>query len=252
MRWARLPEITAARPTVLPADRSVPRVMRMPPTPRAMTALTEEILRMFMMLSKFKKLVLTMPITTTTARSTRRIALFVANSLTDRAVTRLVAELSIFRSFSLHKLRRELHDPLLRRCFTIKYARHPALAHDHDSIRHSQELGHLGGDHHHALPSLRQVRDDRIDFVLRPDVDASRRLVQDQDVGLRQEPSREDDLLLVPARETLDAGKGRRRLHPEHIDALIHVLARLALAEKQEFPEIFGDIGDGHIVEDRQ
>ena len=52
-------------------------------------------------------------------------------------------------------------------------------------------------------PSGGELVDDRIDLVLGADVDAARRLVHDEDRRLGQQPLREDDLLLVAARQAL-------------------------------------------------
>ena len=43
-----------------------------------------------------------------------------------------------------------------------------------------------------------------MDLRLRAHIDAARRLVEDDDVGLSLQPSREDGLLLVPAAESAD------------------------------------------------
>ena len=50
-------------------------------------------------------------------------------------------------------------------------------------------------------PGLREVADDPVDLGLRRDVDAARRLVEQQHAALAQQPAREHDLLLVAARE---------------------------------------------------
>ncbi len=72
--------MTAARPTVRPAERSVPRVMMIAPTPSAMIARTEEMRRMFTRFSGFRKLVRTMPMITTMPRSVKSIVFLLANS----------------------------------------------------------------------------------------------------------------------------------------------------------------------------
>ena len=52
-----------------------------------------------------------------------------------------------------------------------------------------------------ATPSLRELADQVVDAGLGADVDAARRLVEDQDLRLRLQPLGEHDLLLVAARE---------------------------------------------------
>ena len=50
-------------------------------------------------------------------------------------------------------------------------------------------------------PSARQPAHQIVDFLLRPDVDATRRIVQQKDSGIGQKPFRDGNLLLVPAAE---------------------------------------------------
>ena len=52
-----------------------------------------------------------------------------------------------------------------------------------------------------ASPAAASLRHQRVDVVLRADVDAHRGPVQDEDLEVVGQPAREDDLLLVPARE---------------------------------------------------
>ena len=51
------------------------------------------------------------------------------------------------------------------------------------------------------LPSARQPGDEGVDLVLGADVDAARRLVEDQQLGLGEQPLAEHHLLLVAARQ---------------------------------------------------
>ena len=50
-----------------------------------------------------------------------------------------------------------------------------------------------------ALPCVGEPVDDRVDLVLRADVDAAGRLVEDQHVGVGEDPLGQHDLLLVAA-----------------------------------------------------
>ena len=59
------------------------------------------------------------------------------------------------------------------------------------------------------LPCVGQLVDDRVDLVLGADIDAARRLVEDQHLGLGEQPFAQHHLLLVAARE-VDASSGRR------------------------------------------
>ena len=73
-------------------------------------------------------------------------------------------------------------------------------AHDHDAVAEADQLGHLRGDDDHRAP-LRGERDDEaINLLLGADVDAARRLVDDDDLGIEQHHLGEQQLLLVAAR----------------------------------------------------
>jgi hypothetical protein len=54
------------------------------------------------------------------------------------------------------------------------------------------------------LPCCGQLVEQVIDLALGAHVDAARRLVEDQDLGVGGQPLADDDLLLVAAREVLD------------------------------------------------
>ncbi len=75
-----------------------------------------------------------------------------------------------------------------------------------DAVGDAEQFGQLARDEDDALPLRCEVLDDRVDLVLRAHVDAARGLVEDQQVGVGEHPLREDDLLLVAARELGDAG----------------------------------------------
>ena len=70
-----------------------------------------------------------------------------------------------------------------------------------------------------------QPADQVVDFGLGTDVDAARRLVEQEDLGLDQEPPRQDALLLVASREAGDrrvtAGGLDRQLLDRPIDGAI-------------------------------
>ncbi len=59
-----------------------------------------------------------------------------------------------------------------------------------------------------------------MNFGLGADVDALRRLVENEQAGLRVQPARECDLLLIAAGERRDLSLGRRRLDFEFRDEL--------------------------------
>src|SRR5918994_2094893 len=93
------------------------------------------------------------------------------------------------------------HHVLLGRISPRELARDTALAHHQHAVGHREYLLQLGGDQQDRLALLRQVVHEAVDLRLRPDVDAPRGLIQQQDVRLAGERLGDDDLLLVAPRE---------------------------------------------------
>ena len=119
-----------------------------------------------------------------------------------------------------------------------------------------------------ATPRFGELADDLVDALLVADVDADRRAVEDQQLGLRREPFGEHDALLIAARERLrgilriaganaepiDPGERefcppRRRNEPDPAAQTVErgqrdvIGDRLAQVEAEREP-ILGDIGD--------
>jgi len=88
-------------------------------------------------------------------------------------------------------------------------------------VAEPQHLLELGRDEHDRHALARELGDELLDLGLRPDVDAARRLVEDEEPGRRREPAREEHLLLVAAREVLDEPVGVGRAHVELGDVLL-------------------------------
>src|SRR5436190_5891 len=73
----------------------------------------------------------------------------------------------------------------------------PAAAHDENAVREPEHLLELRRDQENRHPLRGEADDQLVDLVLRPDVDAARWLVRDQDARSADEPLREQRLLLV-------------------------------------------------------
>ena len=86
----------------------------------------------------------------------------------------------------------------------VKDTGHPTLAHDQDTVGHTEKLRHLGGYHDDGVALLGKLTHDLVDLVLGADVNAAGRLVKDQDVCLREQPTADEYLLLVAAGQILD------------------------------------------------
>src|ERR671915_1812480 len=99
------------------------------------------------------------------------------------------------------------HHALLGRLTARELARDAALPHHQHAVGHREYLLQLRGDQQDRLALLRQVVHEAVDLRLRPDVDAPRGLIQQQDVRLAGERLGDDDLLLVAPREPVH-GRG--------------------------------------------
>src|SRR6185312_6638222 len=96
------------------------------------------------------------------------------------------------------------HQPLFIGAFAVDLAGDPALAHRHDPIADRQHFGQFrrNGDDRDA--PLRHLEEEIVHLDLRADVDAARRLVDDQHFRLQGEPAGEHHLLLIAAGKITD------------------------------------------------
>ena len=102
-----------------------------------------------------------------------------------------------------------------------------------------------------AFALVGQLVDDRVDFVLRADVDAARRLVEDQHLRAGEQPFRQHHLLLVAAGKVA-ASSGRRS--DERMFILLAVflrhLASRAMSSSTPYLRHAGEIGQRDVVLD--
>ena len=151
-----------------------------------------------------------------------------------------------------------------------KLADEGAVVHHADPVADAEQFRHFRRDHHDALAGRRQFVDDTIDLVFRTDVDAAGRLVEDQDLGVRHQPFRQHDLLLVAAGELADFLIDVRAANPHPVpviagglqfaDFVDHpvrghlvkacqgdVLAHVVGQDQPELLAVLGDIGKAGI-----
>ena len=88
------------------------------------------------------------------------------------------------------------------RSLALEVAGDPALAHDQDAVGDAQDFGQLGGDDDHRAALGGEPFDQRVDLGLGADVDAARRLVEQEDARAGGDPAADDRLLLVAAART--------------------------------------------------
>ena len=78
--------------------------------------------------------------------------------------------------------------------------------------------GKLAGNEDDAGAARSELVDERVDFSLRSDVDAARRLVENQDPAARREPLGQHQLLLVAAGKTGSDGIHARGANPQTLE----------------------------------
>ena len=104
----------------------------------------------------------------------------------------------------------------------------PVAQHE-DPIGAFDDLLELRGNHQHAEALVGEFLDERLDLGLGADVDAARRLVEDEQLGVGAQPARQQHLLLVAAGQLADLLLGARGLDRQARDEPVddRALARL-------------------------
>ena len=131
----------------------------------------------------------------------------------DVALSQFIdAVLERFRQALAH---RRGHDGLLIGFSAIQNRHLPALAHDEHAVAEHEHLGQVRRDDDDANSLGRELADDRMHLGFGADVDAARRLVENQDRRVGVEPLAQHDLLLIAARKLGDFEIDRRRADRE-------------------------------------
>ena len=152
---------------------------------------------------------------------------------------------------------RGVHDGFLGGLGARDLGGEPAFAEDDDPVRDGQQLGQLARGHDDGAALRGQPADQLVDLGLGADVDAASRLVEQEHLGLDQEPAGEDALLLVAAGEAGDRNVAAGRLDRQLLDGPLHgapLRSRVdQRAERQLGEAAERDIlGHGHAVEQAQ
>src|ERR1700681_77129 len=132
------------------------------------------------------------------------------------APTMVSARQSTGRRFSISGPgRRGAHDALgSGRAAVAKAPRSSLVQHQH-AVREAEELGKLRRDEDDAQAPGHEAADQVVDLARGADVDAARRLVEQQDARPAQQPAAENHLLLVAAGKLRHRGVEARRLQPQ-------------------------------------
>ena len=76
-----------------------------------------------------------------------------------------------------------------------------ALMHHGDAVADADDLFHVAGDHQDGDARSASVAHQRVDLALGADIDAARRLIEDDDARVHRQPFGQHDLLLIAARK---------------------------------------------------
>ena len=109
-------------------------------------------------------------------------------------------------------------DPRLGYVVPREFANDMALAHLHDPVGEDRQFLDIRRNNNDADAAPRQFAEGLVNLLARADVDAARRLVEDQKFGARTQPSRDQRFLLVATREVPDLGRRARGLDAEVLD----------------------------------
>src|SRR5262245_33040413 len=121
----------------------------------------------------------------------------------------------------------EFNNALLRRLRAGERAGEFSFAQHDDTVGQTKQFGKFRGGENDAETARREFLDQAVDFGLALDVNALRRLVQQQHFRIGQQPFRQHNLLLIASAQVDCRGAGVRRFDAELYNGLAH---RLLLA----------------------
>src|SRR5471030_3386388 len=97
-------------------------------------------------------------------------------------------------------------------------------------MTYSHDLAHFRRDEDDGKPFCTECQHAIHDFEFGCDVDTERGFVEDQHLGFSRKPARQQDLLLVPARQKSDGLFSIGRLDIQSLDVVVRYLALFRLA----------------------
>ena len=105
------------------------------------------------------------------------------------------------------------------------------VAQHRDPVADRDQFVELGRRHQQRQALLAQLADQRHDLRVRADVDAARRLVENEDARVGDQRARQHDLLLVAARQLADRLVGVGRGDRQRLDHLLRQLLLLVVRQ---------------------
>src|SRR6516165_12726722 len=100
-----------------------------------------------------------------------------------------------------------------------------SCTHDDDAVADAYDLRQIGGNDEYSGAGFREIVNDRIDLGLGADIDATRRLVENQDPWRGRKQPRQQHLLLVAARECSDRDTDIRGADAERREGSVGTVA---------------------------
>ena len=119
----------------------------------------------------------------------------------------------LFARDQAHVVRGQRHDSFLIDILPLALAGDHPFTHDHHAITDADDFGQFARNHHHGDAAGGQIVDDAVNFGLGPDIDAARRLIEEQYFGLDFQPARQQHLLLIATGQPADDA-----FRPTHLD----------------------------------
>ena len=196
------PSTAPQRPRTEPTDRSIPPEMITSVMPAATIASAGIRLARAAKVATLRKLSVRGPNSTTSPSQMASIAEYLGQS----------------RRRQPHTPECRLGDGFLRPAGRRELCRDASMRHHRDAVAERHQLDQVARYHHDRLALRRQLAQQRMDRVLRRDVDAAGRLVEEQDATVAREPAGDHHLLLVAAAQLghrlVDASASHRQ--PAH------------------------------------
>ena len=118
-------------------------------------------------------------------------------------------------------------DPRLGYVVAGELADDMSLAHHHDPVGQDRQFLDIGRNDDDADAAPRQFAKGLVNLFACADVDAAGGLVEDQELGVRAQPPRDQRLLLVASREAGDLGRTARRFDAKVLDQAMRLVSHL-------------------------
>ena len=227
------PETKAA---IAPTERSSPPPVMTSVCPTAIVAMNVLRARTLVRLSKLRKRGLASAPSTQISASARNGA--TALTLTRRrdAATGASCTACVMPAlpspFAIDA-RRQHDDRVLGHRLARHFADDPAVPHDDDAVTDPDQLGHLRRDDDHRAALRRERGDEPVDLLLGADVDAARRLVDDDDARIELHHFGEQEFLLVAARHLAGEQALVADADVEALDRLVERLGFLCAVDQR-------------------